>query len=42
MSDSETRRLINVKITTSLKDKNSLVELLYPTIYKFNCLLDLR
>nr|ART34954.1 MPTL1 [Haemonchus contortus]ART34955.1 MPTL1 [Haemonchus contortus]ART34956.1 MPTL1 [Haemonchus contortus]ART34959.1 MPTL1 [Haemonchus contortus] len=42
MDDHDTRRLLNAKLTTRGKDKGALVELLYPTIYKLSCLLDLR
>ncbi|PIO66173.1 hypothetical protein TELCIR_12123, partial [Teladorsagia circumcincta] len=42
MDDQDTRRLLNAKLTTRGKDKGALVELLYPTIYKLSCLLDLR
>ncbi|KAK6046953.1 hypothetical protein COOONC_15543 [Cooperia oncophora] len=42
MDDQDTRRLLNAKLTTRGKEKGALVELLYPTIYKLSCLLDLR
>ncbi|RCN30804.1 hypothetical protein ANCCAN_23418 [Ancylostoma caninum] len=42
MDDQDTRRLLNAKLTTRGKDEGALVELLYPTIYKLSCLLDLR
>jgi hypothetical protein len=42
MNEAESKRLINVKITTIPKRKTALVELLYPTLYKISCLLDLR
>uniref|UniRef100_A0A915ENZ2 Neurotransmitter-gated ion-channel ligand-binding domain-containing protein n=1 Tax=Ditylenchus dipsaci TaxID=166011 RepID=A0A915ENZ2_9BILA len=42
MNDAESRRLSSVKITTSKKDKTALVEMLYPTLYKFSCMLDLK
>uniref|UniRef100_A0A1I7XT94 Neur_chan_LBD domain-containing protein n=1 Tax=Heterorhabditis bacteriophora TaxID=37862 RepID=A0A1I7XT94_HETBA len=42
MDDSDTRRLLNAKLTTKGKDTGAFVELLYPTIYKLSCLLDLR
>ncbi|VDM58642.1 unnamed protein product [Angiostrongylus costaricensis] len=42
MKDDETRRLLNAKLTTDRRRRASLIELLYPTIYKFSCLLDLR
>ncbi|KAK6733137.1 hypothetical protein RB195_017103 [Necator americanus] len=41
MDDDDTRRLLNAKLTTRGKEKGALVELLYPTIYKLSCLLDL-
>jgi hypothetical protein len=41
MDEAESKRLINVKITTIPKKKTALVELLYPTLYKISCLLDL-
>uniref|UniRef100_A0A914E3F6 Uncharacterized protein n=1 Tax=Acrobeloides nanus TaxID=290746 RepID=A0A914E3F6_9BILA len=42
MNDEDTRRVINTKITLLPDEKNTLVELLYPTLYKFSCNLDLR
>ncbi|KHJ91792.1 Neurotransmitter-gated ion-channel ligand binding domain protein, partial [Oesophagostomum dentatum] len=42
MDDQDTRRLLNAKLTTRGKDIGALVELLYPTIYKLSCLLNLR
>ncbi|KAL7077719.1 hypothetical protein ACQ4LE_003060 [Meloidogyne hapla] len=42
MKDDDSRRLLNAKLTTNLTRKAVLVELLYPTIYKFSCLLNLR
>ncbi|GMR37464.1 hypothetical protein PMAYCL1PPCAC_07659 [Pristionchus mayeri] len=42
MKDDDTRRLLNAKVTTNTTRKASLIELLYPTIYKFSCLLNLR
>ncbi|KIH59195.1 Neurotransmitter-gated ion-channel transmembrane region [Ancylostoma duodenale] len=42
MKDDDTRRLLNAKLTTDRQRRASLIELLYPTIYKFSCLLDLR
>ncbi|VDL73823.1 unnamed protein product [Nippostrongylus brasiliensis] len=42
MDDLDTRRLLNAKLTTMGKDEGVLIELLYPTIYKLSCLLDLR
>lgn len=42
MKDDDTRRLLNAKLTTNITRKAVLIELLYPTIYKFSCLLNLR
>ncbi|GMT15308.1 hypothetical protein PFISCL1PPCAC_6605, partial [Pristionchus fissidentatus] len=42
MKDDDTRRLLNAKVTTNTTRKAALIELLYPTIYKFSCLLNLR
>ncbi|CAJ0608002.1 unnamed protein product [Cylicocyclus nassatus] len=42
MKDDDTRRLLNAKLTTDHKRRAAFIELLYPTIYKFSCLLDLR
>ncbi|CAI4228556.1 unnamed protein product [Auanema sp. JU1783] len=42
MKDDDTRRLLNAKLTTEKNRRAALIELLYPTIYKFSCLLDLR
>ncbi|EGT54971.1 hypothetical protein CAEBREN_30784 [Caenorhabditis brenneri] len=42
MKDDDTRRLLNAKLTTDTQRRAALIELLYPTIYKFSCLLDLR
>ncbi|KAI6183746.1 Mutant ACR-23-like protein [Aphelenchoides bicaudatus] len=42
MEDSESRRLQSIKVTTIPKHKTTLVELLYPTLYKFSCTLNLR
>ncbi|KAI1727933.1 neurotransmitter-gated ion-channel ligand binding domain-containing protein [Ditylenchus destructor] len=42
MKDDDTRRLLNAKLTTNVTRKAVLIELLYPTIYKFSCLLNLR
>ncbi|CAD5213039.1 unnamed protein product [Bursaphelenchus okinawaensis] len=42
MKDDDTRRLLNAKLTTNTTRKAALIELLYPTIYKFSCLLNLR
>ncbi|CAD6193386.1 unnamed protein product [Caenorhabditis auriculariae] len=42
MKDDDTRRLLNAKLTTDGQRRAAYIELLYPTIYKFSCLLDLR
>lgn len=42
MKDDDTRRLLNAKLTTEKERRAAYIELLYPTIYKFSCLLDLR
>jgi nicotinic acetylcholine receptor len=42
MKDDEMRRLQTVKLTTNKTKEAVLVELLYPTIYKFSCLLNLQ
>ncbi|CAB3398168.1 unnamed protein product [Caenorhabditis bovis] len=42
MKDDDTRRLLNSKLSTDTERRAALIELLYPTIYKFSCLLDLR
>ncbi|CAJ0608000.1 unnamed protein product [Cylicocyclus nassatus] len=42
MDDQDTRRLLNAKLTTRGKNEGALIELLYPTIYKLSCVLDLR
>uniref|UniRef100_A0A914I2S9 Uncharacterized protein n=1 Tax=Globodera rostochiensis TaxID=31243 RepID=A0A914I2S9_GLORO len=42
MKDDDSRRLLNAKLTTNMSRKAVLVEMLYPTIYKFSCLLNLR
>jgi hypothetical protein len=42
MEDSESRRLQSIKVTTNTRRKTTLVELLYPTLYKFSCTLNLR
>ncbi|TMS34104.1 hypothetical protein L596_001755 [Steinernema carpocapsae] len=41
MDDAESRRLLNAKLTTDVY-KTVLVELLYPTLYKFSCMLNLK
>lgn len=40
MQDGNTRRLQNAKITTD--EQHGFVEVLYPTIYRFSCMLNLR
>lgn len=40
MDDAASKRLLNVKLTAS--PEAALVEMLYPAIYKFSCMLDLR
>ncbi|VDM34150.1 unnamed protein product [Toxocara canis] len=40
MDDAASKRLLNVKLTASREA--ALVEMLYPAIYKFSCMLDLR
>uniref|UniRef100_A0A914DZY8 Uncharacterized protein n=1 Tax=Acrobeloides nanus TaxID=290746 RepID=A0A914DZY8_9BILA len=42
MDDVDTRRVTNAKVSTLKNEKTALVELLYPTLYKFTCNLDLR
>uniref|UniRef100_A0A1I8BKC5 Neur_chan_LBD domain-containing protein n=1 Tax=Meloidogyne hapla TaxID=6305 RepID=A0A1I8BKC5_MELHA len=42
MDDAESRRILNVKVNTLPTDKSALVEMLYPTLYQFSCMLDLR
>uniref|UniRef100_A0A914DE67 EF-hand domain-containing protein n=2 Tax=Acrobeloides nanus TaxID=290746 RepID=A0A914DE67_9BILA len=42
MSDADTSRMVNVKLSLLSEEKAGLVELLYPTLYKFSCILDLR
>ncbi|CAJ0557935.1 unnamed protein product, partial [Mesorhabditis spiculigera] len=42
MKDDDTRRLLNAKLTTDKRLKAAWIEMLYPTIYKFSCLLNLR
>lgn len=42
MDDAESRRVLTVKVTAKPEKKASLVELLYPTLLKFSCMLDLR
>ncbi|OZC12048.1 Neurotransmitter-gated ion-channel ligand binding domain protein [Onchocerca flexuosa] len=42
MKDDDTRRLMNAKITTDVNIRAAYIELLYPTVYKFSCLLNLR
>ncbi|VDM37707.1 unnamed protein product [Toxocara canis] len=42
MKDEDSRRLLNAKLTTNTSRRAAFIELLYPTIYKFSCLLNLR
>lgn len=42
MKDEDSRRLLNAKLITDVEQQAVHVELLYPTIYKFSCLLNLR
>ena len=37
MDDVDTRRVTNAKVSTLKNEKTALVELLYPTLYKFTC-----
>ena len=39
MSDADTSRMVNVKLSLLPEEKAGLVELLYPTLYKFSCIL---
>ena len=41
MKSEDARRLMNAKLKTNGKDESVYVELLYPTIYKFSCLLNI-
>ncbi|KAK0403649.1 hypothetical protein QR680_017050 [Steinernema hermaphroditum] len=42
MNDDDSTRLLNVKLTPDTQKQSTLVELLYPTLYQFSCMLDLR
>ncbi|KAI1705500.1 neurotransmitter-gated ion-channel ligand binding domain-containing protein [Ditylenchus destructor] len=42
MDDAQSRRIQSVKITTVPEKKTALVEMLYPTLHKFSCMLNLR
>ncbi|CAP30306.2 Protein CBR-ACR-20 [Caenorhabditis briggsae] len=42
MKDDENRRLLHAKVTTLGDGNGAFIELLYPTIYKLSCLLNLR
>ncbi|PAV84159.1 hypothetical protein WR25_17164 [Diploscapter pachys] len=42
MKDDDTRRLLNAKLTPNKTRRASKIDLLYPTIYKFSCQLNLR
>lgn len=39
MKEEESRRLLNVKLTTNKTKESVLIEMLYPTIYTFSCKL---
>jgi hypothetical protein len=42
MKDDEARRLLNAKLVANTTDHSAYIELLYPTIYKFSCQLNLH
>uniref|UniRef100_A0A183CB35 Neur_chan_LBD domain-containing protein n=1 Tax=Globodera pallida TaxID=36090 RepID=A0A183CB35_GLOPA len=42
MDDQQSRRILNVKLNTLQRERSALVEMLYPTLYQFSCMLDLR
>uniref|UniRef100_A0A0M3IHQ8 Neurotransmitter-gated ion-channel ligand-binding domain-containing protein n=1 Tax=Ascaris lumbricoides TaxID=6252 RepID=A0A0M3IHQ8_ASCLU len=42
MDNAESRRLLNVKLTSDLVQGTTLIEMLYPTLHKFSCLLNLK
>ncbi|CAD5231454.1 unnamed protein product [Bursaphelenchus xylophilus] len=42
MSDSESRRLTNIKVSTRPERRTAQIEFLYPALYKFSCTLDLK
>lgn len=42
MDDAESKRIQGVKVITQPEKKTALVEMLYPTLHKFSCMLDLR
>uniref|UniRef100_A0AC35TS69 Acetylcholinesterase n=1 Tax=Rhabditophanes sp. KR3021 TaxID=114890 RepID=A0AC35TS69_9BILA len=42
MDESGSRRLLHAKLKTNIAKRTTTVEILYPTIYKFACNLDLR
>uniref|UniRef100_A0A1I7UBB6 Neur_chan_LBD domain-containing protein n=1 Tax=Caenorhabditis tropicalis TaxID=1561998 RepID=A0A1I7UBB6_9PELO len=42
MDDKASKKLTHVKVTTLGKNRGAMIELLYPTIYKISCLLNLR
>ncbi|CAB3397017.1 unnamed protein product [Caenorhabditis bovis] len=42
MDETATRKLMHVKLTSRGKHEGAIVELLYPTIYKISCQLNLR
>lgn len=39
MNNEDTTKMDNVKLTLEKDKKAALVELLYPTLYKFSCIL---
>uniref|UniRef100_A0A914XEH2 Uncharacterized protein n=1 Tax=Plectus sambesii TaxID=2011161 RepID=A0A914XEH2_9BILA len=41
MKDEDTRRLLNAKLRANATDRFAYIELLYPTIYKFSCPLNI-
>ncbi len=41
VQSSDERRLMNAKLVTNKTDRSVNVEMLYPTIYKFTCLLNI-
>lgn len=42
MDDANSKRMMKVKIISGDKNKPAIVELLYPSMYKFSCMLNLR
>jgi hypothetical protein len=41
MNDEDTSRMDNAKVSLLMDEKAALVEHLYPTLYKFSCILGL-